>query len=270
MKTTTSLRQVVAAWPFMNAGPKWKPDEFLQNVNSLGVAGVELFPVEHWPMLKKYDMVCAATRSHTFVRGMNNKNHHAECFQALEKAIEVTAAAGFPNVMTFTGLADTANEPNGSIVSKEEGLKNCIDGYKKMAQIAEKYHVSMILEPLNTKVEENMKGHPGYTGDHIDYCMEIIKAVSSPGLKLLFDVYHIQIMDGDIIRHIEQHIEYIGHVQIAGVPGRGEIGSHQEINYRAVMKALVDNGYKGYVGHEWIPTADAMTGLKEGVRICNI
>ncbi|MEM7369365.1 MAG: TIM barrel protein [Bacteroidota bacterium] len=264
------IKQVVAAWPFMNAGPKWGPEEFLQQVQTLGISGVELFPVEHWHLLKSYDMICAATKSHTFIRGMNNKGHHAECFEQLEKAIEVTAAAGFPNVMTFTGLADTSGEPNGSLVSLEEGRSNCIEGYKKMARMAEKKKVTLILEPLNSKVAKNMKGHPGYQGDHIHYCLDIIKAVSSPSLRLLFDVYHIQIMDGDLISHINKHIEFIGHVQVAGVPGRGEIGYRQEINYAAVMRSFLKNGYNGYVGHEWIPTADAMTGLKEAVSICDV
>lgn len=265
-----NLKQVIAAWPFMNAGPKWSPEAFIQQVSELGVAGVELFPTEHWRLLKKHKMVCAATKSHTFIRGMNNKNHHLECFQALETAIDLTSAAGFPNVMTFTGMADTSQEVNGSIVSAEEGMKNCIEGYKRMARIAEKKKVTMVLEPLNSKVSENMKGHLGYQGDHIDYCIEIIKAVGSPALKLLFDVYHIQIMDGDIIRHIEQHKEYIGHVQVAGVPGRGEIGTNQEVNFRAVMRAFVEQGYTGYIGHEWIPTGDPVAGLKEAVAICDV
>lgn len=265
-----NIKQVIAAWPFMAAGPKWQPAVFLQHISRLGVRGVELFPVEHWSMLKKYDLICAATKSHTFIRGMNNKNHHPECFGILEKAIEDTSAAGFPNVMTFTGLADTTDQKNGSKVSAAEGMKNCIEGYKKMARIAEQKKVTMVLEPLNSKVAENMKGHPGYQGDHIDYCMEIIKAVGSPSLQLLFDVYHIQIMDGNLIDHIKQYISYIGHVQVAGVPGRGEIGTQQEVNYRAVMKTLLEEGYQGYVGHEWIPTADAMTGLKEAVEICDV
>lgn len=265
-----NINQVIAAWPFMAAGPKWQPEVFLQNASSLGVRGVELFPVEHWSMLKKYDLICAATKSHTFIRGMNNKKHHPECFGILEKAMEATSAAGFPNVMTFTGLADTTDQKNGSKVSAAEGMRNCIEGYKKMAKIAEQKKVTMVLEPLNSKVAENMKGHPGYQGDHIDYCMEIIKAVGSPSLKLLFDVYHIQIMDGNIIDHIKQYISYTGHVQVAGVPGRGEIGTQQEINYRAVMRTLLQEGYQGYVGHEWIPTADAMTGLKEAVEICDV
>ncbi len=265
-----NIKQVIAGWCFMAAGKKWTAEELVEKCAQLGVAGVELFPVEKWHLLKNYDMVCAATKSHGFIRGMNNKNHHAECFATLEKAIDNTSAAGFPNVMTFTGMADTSKEKNGSVVSPEEGMKNCIEGYKKMARIAERKKVSMVLEPLNSRVSENMKGHPGYQGDHVDYCMEIIKAVGSPGLKLLFDVYHIQIMDGNIISNIQKYKDYIGHVQIAGIPGRGEIGQQQEINYSTVMKAFLANGYDGYVGHEWIPTGDPMTGLREAVSICDV
>jgi len=265
-----NIKQVIAAWPFMNTGPKWSAAELIQQVKSLGVAGVELLPVEHWPLLKKNNLVCAATKSHTFIRGMNNTKHHPECLITLEKAINDTSTAGFPNVMTFTGLADTSQEKNGSIVSQEEAIRNCINGYKKIVGLAEQKNVTLILEPLNTKKTEQMKGHPGYTGDHIGHCMDIIKSVGSPALKLLFDAYHIQIMDGDIIRHINEHQEYIGHVQIAGVPGRGEIGYDQEINYKAVMNALLKNNYDGYVGHEWIPTKDAKKGLEEAVNICDV
>jgi len=263
------IKQVIAAWPFFKAAG-WSPADLVQHAQALGVAGVELFPIENWDLLKKANLVCAATKSHTFVRGMNNKGHHPECFAALEKAITASGAAGFPNVMTFTGMADTAKEKNGSVVSKEDGFNNCVEGFKKMALVAEKHKVAMVLEPLNSRVEENMMGHPGYQGDHIDYCMEIVKAVSSPGFRILFDAYHVQIMDGDLIRRIEQYHEYIGHVQIAGNPGRGEIGSDQEINYPGVMKALLKAGYQGYVGHEWIPTGDPLKGLEEAISICDI
>lgn len=201
---------------------------------------------------------------------MNNKGHHPEVFAALEKAIVATGALGFPNVMTFTGMLDTSKEENGSVVSRDEGFKNCVEGFKKIAKIAEKNKVSMVIEPLNSKVAEPMMGHPGYHGDHIDYCVEIVKAVSSPGLKVLFDAYHVQIMDGDLVRRIEQHAEFIGHVQIAGNPGRGEIGDDQEINYAGVMKALLKVGYTGYVGHEWIPKRDALKGLEEAISICDV
>lgn len=263
------IRQVIAAWPFLTAA-KWSLPDLIGHARSLGVAGVELLSADELPLLKGTGLVCAATRSHTFVRGMNNKGHHPECFAALEKAITATGAAGFPNVMTFTGMADTSGEPNGSLVSPEEGKKNCIEGFKKMATIAETHKVSMVLEPLNSRIDEAMKGHPGYQGDHIDDCMEIVRAVSSPGLKILFDAYHIQIMDGDLIRRIDGFHEFIGHVQIAGNPGRGEIGPDQEINYPGLMHALLKNNYRGYVGHEWIPTGDPLTGLEEAISICDI
>ncbi|MEM6628686.1 MAG: TIM barrel protein [Bacteroidota bacterium] len=264
------IKQVIAAWPFMNLGDKWSAEQLVHYAKEMGFAGVELLDPIHWPLLKANELVCAATKSHTFIRGMNNTQHHAECLDILTKSIEASMQAGYPNVMTFTGLADTRSEKNGSIVSPEEARKNCIAGYKKIVSLAEEKGVTLILEPLNTKVSENMKGHPGYTGDHIDLCMDIIKAVGSPNFKLLFDVYHIQIMDGDIIRHIQEYGEYIGHVQVAGVPGRGEIGLTQEIYYPAVMQALVDIGYTGYVGHEWIPTGDPKVGLKEAFSICDI
>ncbi|MGJ8696598.1 MAG: TIM barrel protein [Verrucomicrobiaceae bacterium] len=263
------IKQVIAAWPFFK-GAGWTPEELVRQALALGVSGVELFPVENWNLLQGTGLVCAATKSHTFIRGMNNKGHHAECFGALESAMEATSAAGFPNVMTFTGMADTSGEENGSVVDAEEGMRNCIEGYKKMARVAEKLKVTMVIEPLNSRVGEAMMGHPGYQGDHIDYCVEIVKAVGSPGLKVLFDAYHVQIMDGDLIRRIEEHAEVIGHVQIAGNPGRGEIGDDQEINYRGVMKALLTVGYEGYVGHEWIPQGDAVEGLREAIGICDV
>lgn len=265
-----NIKQVIAAWPFMATGPKWSAEQLIKKAANFGVAGVELMPPEYWHLLKKYNMVCAASKSHTFVRGMNNKGHHAECLQTLIKVINETSDAGFPNVMTFTGMADTSKEKNGSVVSPEEGMKNCMEGYKKIVGLAEKKNVTLILEPLNSRATEHMKGHPGYQGDHIDYCMEIIKAVSSPSLKLLFDVYHIQIMDGNLISNFNKYFEYINHVQIAGNPGRGEIGPEQEINYKAVMNALKKNGYNHYVGHEWIPTRDAMSGLSEAISICDV
>jgi len=264
------LPQVISAWPFMVAGEKWSAEQLIQKAKTLGTAGVELLDVKHWPLLKKEGLVCAATKSHTFIRGMNNKGHHAECFNKLNEAIDATSSAGFPNVMTFTGMSDTSHEKNGSKVSLEQGIKNCIEGYKKIVSKAEKKKVTLVLEPLNTRYSENMKGHPGYMGDHLDICLEIIKAVSSPSLKLLFDVYHLQIMDGNIISNIKASSDYIGHVQIAGVPGRGEIGMDQEVNYKAIMQAFYDNGYRGFVGHEWIPTKNPTTGLKEALSICDL
>lgn len=269
-KNQGKLPQVIAAWPFMAAGQKWDAKTFVHYVHQLGVAGVELLDVEHWHLLKKHNLICAATKSHTFIRGMNNKGHHAECMTKLESAIEATSSAGFKNVMTFTGMTDTRQEKNGSLVSLEKGIANCVEGYKKIVRLAEKKKVQLVLEPLNTRDSTHMKGHPGYMGDRLDICLEILEKVASPSLRLLFDVYHIQIMEGDIIRNIQRCKDWIGHVQIAGVPGRGEIGANQEVNYKAIMHAFYNNGYRDAIGHEWIPTLDPLTGLKEAIDICTI
>jgi len=254
----------------MEHGDRWSMEMLAATAKSLGCAGVELVVPQHWDVLKKNNLICAMTPSHRFVRGMNNPAHWPECMQKLEKAIDATAAAGFPNVITFTGFGDTSNEKNGSILSTEDGVKNCIEGFKKIVKKAESKKVTMVLEPLNTRVSEYMKGHPGYQGGHVEYCLEIIKKVGSPHLRLLFDVYHIQIMSGDLIRRIRELKEYIGHVHVAGNPGRGEIGAQQEINYSAVMQALIEVDYQGYVGHEWIPTGDPLKGLIEAVKICDV
>ncbi|MGJ8723737.1 MAG: hydroxypyruvate isomerase family protein [Roseibacillus sp.] len=268
-KLKGNLKQVIAAWPFMTKAG-WTHQELIKHAQNLGVAGIELFPAEDLPLLKGTGLVCGATKSHTFVRGMNNKGHHAEVFATLEKAIAATSEAGFPNVMTFTGLLDTSSEENGSKVTPEEGFASCVEGYQRMAPIAEKAGVTLILEPLNTRNDEAMKGHPGYQGDHMDTCLEIIKAVNSPNFKLLFDAYHIQVMDGDLIKRFQENKDLIAHVQIAGNPGRGEIGDDQEINYRGLMKAILATGYTGYIGHEWLPVGDPLKGLQEAISICDV
>ena len=254
----------------MNQGPRWDVETLARQAAKVGCGALELIDPAHWGLLRRYGLICAATKSHTFVRGMNNPRHWPECHEKLREAIEATSAAGFPNVMTFTGLLDTTGEPNGSRVAEDEGLENCIRGYKEIVAVAERAGVTLILEPLNTRDATPMKGHPGYLGDHVDECVEIIRRVGSPALKLLFDVYHVQIMDGDLIRRIRELHELIAHVQVAGCPGRGPLGSDQEINYGAVMRALADVGYDGYVGHEWIATGNAERQLAEAVRICHV
>jgi len=231
--------------------------------STAGCRSVEILDPEHWPVLKKYGLVCAIAGSHGFVKGMNNPAHWDECIGLLSKRIDACADAGFPSVITFTGM----REPN---IPDDVGMKNCIEGYKKIVRQAEKKKVTLCLEMLNSRVNATMKGHPGYQGDHTDYCIDIIKRVGSPRLKLLFDIYHVQIMDGDVIARIRQHKDHIGHVHTAGVPGRCELDDKQEINYRAVMRALADVGYKGYVGQEFIPTRDPLQGLREAVGVCTV
>ncbi|MEM9346108.1 MAG: TIM barrel protein [Planctomycetota bacterium] len=266
------VKQVPANWCFTGkAGPKpWTLEELLDNTEKLGMPGVELVKPDQWHLLKDRGLVCAATPGHGFTKGMNNLGFHEENIAILKERIKASADAGFPNVMTFTGMADTSNHTKGGKVTAEQGMANCIAGYKKAAPYAADLGVSMVLEPLNSRDPKEMRGHPGYQGDHVDYCAKIVREVDSPGLRLLFDVYHVQIMDGDLVRRIHENKDIIGHVQIAGNPGRGPIGPDQEINYRAVMQAFVDIGYEGYVGHEWIPAENPFEELKQAVEICDV
>lgn len=268
------FKPALTRWCLHNLAEQWSVEKICRTAVELGVPAIEVVPPEELPLLKKYGLVSALTNSHMFVRGMNNPLHWDECLAKLETSINANAEMGFTNVVTFTGFADTTVPEEGarpgSLVSREEGIRNCVEGYKKIVGLAEKKKVTLCLETLNSRDGADMKGHPGYQGDHLDFIMEVIEKVGSPALKLLFDVYHLQIMDGDLIRRIGTLRGQIGHVQVAGVPGRGEIGDDQEINYPPVMRALADIGYEGYVGLEFIATKDAMTSLKEAIAILDV
>jgi hydroxypyruvate isomerase len=264
-----NINQSIVHWCFQKY---WDIEKTAQIAKQLGCKSIELVAPDTWPTLKKYGLACAITPSHMFVRGMNNPKHWDECLGKLRKAIDATSEAGFKNVITFTGYADTTKEKEGgSTVDPIEGAKNCVTGFKKIIGYAEKKKVNLCLEMLNTRDSTHpMKGHPGYQGDHTDYCMEIIKKVGSPRMKILFDLYHVSIMDGDIIRRIGELKDYIGHVHTAGNPGRAELDDAQEINYAPCMTALLEIGYKGYVGQEFIPTRDPLKGLTEAVKLCDV
>ena len=252
------LKHSICAWCFKK---HWNIDQMCAVAGTLGCKSVELAPVADWPTLKKHGLACAIASSHGFDKGMNNPKYQDMCLEKLRQSIDACAEAGFPNVITFTGFRED--------IPDDVGLKNCIAGFKKIVGHAEKQKVTLCLEMLNSRVNEEMKGHPGYQGDHTDYCMEIIKQIASPRFKLLFDIYHVQIMDGDIIARIRKHAEWIGHVHTAGNPGRRELDDKQEIYYPPIMKALADVGYNGYVGHEFIPTRDPLAGLKEAITVCD-
>ena len=193
---------------------------------------------------------------------MNNPKYHEMCLAKLRTAIDASAEFGCPNVITFTGLAED--------IPPDEGVRNCVAGYKQIAGYAEQKKVNVCLEILNSRVPIEMVGVPGYQGDHTDYCMDIIKQVGSSRMKLLFDIFHVQIMDGDLISRIRQYKEYIGHYHTAGVPGRNELGSQQEVNYPPIMRTIVETGYTGYVAQEFIPTRDPMTSLAQAVQLCDV
>jgi hydroxypyruvate isomerase len=254
-----NLKQSIVEWCFRK---HWNIDQVCAQAKRLGCPSVELVDPKDWPTLKKNGLVCAIAGSHWFDKGMNNPKYHEMCIEKMRAAIDACAEYGYPNVITFTGFRED--------IPDDVGAKNCVEGYKKIVGHAEKKKVTLCLEMLNSRVVEEMKGHPGYQGDHTDYCVDIIKKVGSPGLKLLFDVYHVQIMDGDVIRRLKQHAEYVAHVHTAGNPGRAELDDKQEINYRPIMQALVGVGYKGYVGQEFIPTRDPAKGLEEAVALCDV
>ncbi len=259
--------QSVAYWCYEN---HWKLKEMCRIAKDLGIKSIELVGIsdpnnlkKNWNTLKKYGLVDAMHFVHGFERGLNNPDNWEECLGALRKGIDDCSEYGFPNVLTFVGFRVPG-------ISDEKAIENCVAALKQVAPYAEKKKVNICLEILNSRVAEEMKGHPGYQGDHTDYCMEIIKGVNSPRVKLLFDIYHAQIMGDDVIRCIQQYKDYIGHYHTAGVPGRNEIDDTQKINYRAVMQAIRKTGYEGYVGQEFIPTRDPFQGLKEAVALCDM
>ena len=228
----------------------------------LGLPSVELTTPNNFPLLKKHGLVCALTSSHGFSKGFAHVEEHAECLKVLRERIDATAAAGFPAIITFSGFRRK--------ISDAEGMKNMVDGLKKIAGYAEEKKVTVCLEMLNSKVSEEMKGHPDYFCDDIDRSVEICRLVGSERVKVLFDIYHVQIMHGDVIRRIQQHKDWIGHYHTAGVPGRNEIDGTQEVNYGPIMQAIVATGYRGYVGQEFIPLRDKVASLSEAVRICDV
>ena len=276
-----NIKHSIVQWCFADY---WNLDELCRRARQLGCQSVELVQPEDWPTLKKHGLTCAISPSHLFVQGMNNPKYQPMCLEMLHKRIDQCAEAGVPTVITFTGYSQESGPPaNGAnpdlsklppdrpAIDPDEGIRNCVAGFKKIVGYAEEKKINLAIEMLNSRATDHpMKGHPGYQGDHIDYCMEIIKQVGSPRLGLLFDIYHVQIMDGDLVRRIHQCGEAIHHVHTAGNPGRGELDAKQEINFPPVLQALVEIGYKGYVGHEFIPTRDPMAGLKQAIQVCDV
>jgi hydroxypyruvate isomerase len=257
--TKGRIRQSLVNWCYSKY---FNPEQMAQVAKSLGCVSVELIEPKYWDMLKSHGLTCAIAGSHGWAKGMNNPKYQPECIDIIRQRIDECAAAGVPNVITFTGLAEG--------IPPDVGMDNCVKGFKQVIGLAEKKGVNLCIEMLNSRVHVWMKGHPDYQGDHTEYCIELIKRVGSDRMKLLFDIYHVQIMDGDIISRIRQYKDFIGHVHTAGNPGRGELDNKQEINYPPIMQALIDVGYKGYVGQEFIPTRDPIAGLREAVALCDV
>jgi hydroxypyruvate isomerase len=238
-------------------------EELAKHSAALGIQSVELVDPKEWPMLKQLGLTCAIAGSHGFSKGFAHREEWAECHKKLRDAIERSAAAGISRVITFSGFRRG--------LSDEEGIKNMVAGLKEIVGFAEEKKVTLCVEMLNSRVDISMKGHPDYFCDSIERTVDILKQVGSPRCKALFDIYHVQIMHGDVITRIKQHKDYLGHIHTAGVPGRAEIDESQELNYPPMMQALLDVGYDGYVGQEFIPTRpDKVASLSQGVRICDV
>ncbi len=255
------IRQSVMAWCF-------KPmpaEELARHCKAMGMPAIEGLDVKLYPKMKELGLDIAIVGSHGFRTGMCNPADHEKCLKILRERIDLAAEQGYQRVITFTGMLPDK-------MPRDEAFKNCVAGFKEIVGHAEKKKVTLCIEHLNTRDDTHpMKGHPGYFGDDVDEVVEIIKQVGSPRLKLLFDVYHVQIMNGDVIKRIRQYHEYIGHYHTAGVPGRGELDDTQEINYPAVMRAILETGYEGYVAQEFIPTwEDKLAALRHAVKLCDV
>lgn len=265
MRNIKPVRQSMVHWCFAE---HWTEPEAIAVAKRLGLDSVEAVAPKFFPLLRDAGLVCALAAidmspDMPFAKGFNNPRHHERVIQATRDAIDACVPYRYPNVVTFTGYDEG--------LSREEGADNCVVGFKKVIGYAEEKNVTLCLEMLNSRVETHpMKGHPGYQGDHTEYCVDIIKRVGSPNLKLLFDIYHVQVMEGDIIRRIRQHKEYIGHVHTAGNPGRGELDERQEIKYRPIIETLTQVGYEGFVSHEFMPTRDPEAGLRQAIEICDV
>ncbi len=253
------IKQSVVHWCFN----PMTVEELAKAAAGMGLASVELVGPEHWPMLKKYGLTCAIAGSHGFAKGFAHPEEHEECLAKLRTSIDASADFGCPSVITFSGFRRG--------LSTEDGQRNMIEGLKKIVGYAEQKKVTICLEMLNSRVNTNMKGHPDYFCDKMELGVEVCKAIGSPNLKMLFDIYHVQIMQGDVITRIKEFKDFLGHVHTAGNPGRNEIGMNQEINYPPIMQALLDVGYAGFVGQEFIPSnPDKIAALREGVQLCDI
>ena len=247
------VKQSVCKWCY----GKIKLDEFSAYAAKIGLKSVELLGPKDWPTLKKHGLICAMSPSHGITKGLNRKENHDACLAKIRKSIEQTSEAGFPNVICFSG--------NRAGMDDDEGMKNCEIALKKIVGFAEEKNVTICMELLNSK-----RNHKDYMCDMTAWGVELSKRVGSPRFKLLYDIYHMQVQEGDVIATIRESKDYIGHYHTAGVPGRNEIDESQELYYPSIMKAIVKTGFKGYVGQEFVPRRDAFKSLAAAVKICDV
>ncbi len=263
------------AYKIKNSGIKhtlmgwcWKPMDTLvlaQYAKDIGLVGIEGIDRKYYPDVMKLGLGISLVSGHGFSNGPCNPKFRDEVIAKLTEGINVAADVGAKKVITFTGMKFEG-------MDRDQAIKDCLDTWKAVLPHAEKKGITLVLEHLNSRDSSHpMKGHPGYFGDDVDFCVDLIKQIGSPNFKLLFDIYHVSIMNGDVIRRMCLHKEYIGHLHTAGNPGRCELDEHQEINYPAVMQAALEIGYHDYVAHEFIPTwDDPILALRHAAMVCDV
>jgi hydroxypyruvate isomerase len=258
---TGRIKQSVCLWCYGEflRQHKMSLDQFAAACRKMGLRSIELTTPDQWPTLKKHELICAMTPSHGIDPGLNRVEHHEKCLAKIRKAIDDTAAAGFPNVICCSG--------NRKGMDDAEGLKNCVTALRQIAPCAEKKQVTVCLELLNSADD-----HPDYMADSTRWCVELVQRVGSPRVKVLYDIYHAAMMKEDVLADIKNHADCWGHFHTGGVPGRHEIDGTQKLDYRRIMGAILATGYQGYVGQEFVPRdpkGDALGSLEQAVRICD-
>jgi len=248
------INQSVSKWCY----GKFSLEEMCAVGKKMGLKAIDLLGPNDFPTLKKYGLACSMINTHNLTKGLNRKENHEECLAKIRTAIDAAAEYKYPNVISFPG--------NRKGTPDDVGVENSVIALKKIAGYAEKKGVTICLEYLNSKVN-----HKDYMFDNMAWGVEVCKKVGSESVKILYDIYHAQIMEGDIIRTIRDNKDYIGHYHTGGNPDRHEIDETQELYYPAIMRAIVETGYKGYVAHEFVPKKkDQIASLAYAVRICDV
>ena len=256
------IRQSIMGWCFRD---HFNAIELAKHCKAIGFVGMEGIPRDAYPEVKKLGLDISLVSSHGFAKGPCNPENHDEVVTKLNEAIDAAIEANCPSVITFTGMRFDG-------MDDEKAAQNCIDTWKEVLPKAEKAGITLVLEHLNSRDDSHpMKGHPGYFGDDIDFCVDLINQIGSPNFKLLFDIYHVSVMNGDVIRRIRQYKDLIGHYHTAGNPGRAEMDDTQELNYPPILEEIVKTGYKGFVAQEFIPTwNDPVTALRHAAQLCDV